>query len=302
LSFSFLSSLPLFFLVLSGDFEVDFLDFLLGERDFVLDLFLRRGDLDGDLEMLLFFLLRSLDRDLEVERLLLRIGDLVRERVRLLGLDLERDLLLLRGERTGDRRLGGDLVLDLLFLDFDLDLERAFDLDLPLDVRPLDRLLLRDIDLDLDFRKFTDEGRLTTSLLERLGFLPEAIRSLSGLIIALLACSTFRHFPPKITPLYCKAVGTDSGAENSMKAYLFSIGLHILIYFTSPTPEKNAISCSDVTDLSISFTNIVLLISSISTGSVLQVITGGGGKPGMVPAVSSAGNPDGRYPVVAKVA
>jgi len=264
-------------------------------------LFFLLRSLDLDLERLVLLLDLDLDRDLEVERLLLRIGDLVRERVRLLGLDLERDLLLLRGERTGDRRLA-DLDLDLLFLDFDLDLERALDLDLPLDVRPLDRLLLRDIDLDLDFRKFTDEGRLTTSLLERLGFLPEAIRSLSGLTIALLACSTFRHFPPKITPLYCKAVGTDSGAENSMKAYLFSVGLHILIYFTSPTPEKNAISCSDVTDLSISFTYIVLLISSISTGSVLQVITGGGGKPGMVPAVSSAGNPEGRYPVVAKEA
>jgi len=292
LSFSRLSSLLLFFFDLSGDLDIDFLLFLLGDRD--LDLFLLLGDRDGDLVTLLFFLRRSLDRDLD--RLFFLFGDL--------DLDLELDLrLLLIGDLvldrlllllTGDRRLGGDLVLDRLFLDFDLDLDRAFDLERPLDVRPRDRLLRRDIDLDLDFLKLTEDGLLTTSRADLPGLRPDAIRSLSGLTIALLPCSTFRHFPPKITPLYCNAVGTDSCPENSMKACLFSPGLLILIYFISPTPEKKAISCSGATDSSISFTNIVRLISSISTGSVLLVITGGGGRPGIVPLVSSAGNPEGK--------
>jgi len=80
----------------------------------------------------------------------------------------------------------------------------------------------------------------------------------------------------------------------NLNASLFSITLLILIYFTSPTPAKKAISCSDVTDGSMSLTNIVLLISSISIGSVLHVITGGGGRPGIVPEVSSAGKPAGK--------
>ena len=41
---------------------------------------------------------------------------------------------------------------------------------------------------------------------------------------------------------------------------------------------------NNITDWSISFTNIVFLISSISTGSVLLVITGGGGRPGIDPS------------------
>lgn len=84
-----------------------------------------------------------------------------------------------------------------------------------------------------------------------------------------------------MTPLYCIAVDTDSPTENSINACLAcSVPLAYLRYFTSPTPEKNAINCSDVIVGLISLTKIVLRISSISTGSVVLVIIGGVGRAG----------------------
>jgi len=243
------------------------------ERDV---LFRRRlAPLDRDRDLLL----RLFDRDLDLDR------DRERERRFRTG-DLDRDLER-RFDRTGELRRRGDLDFDFLRRD------REPDRDLALERELFDRpreLLRRDRDLDRDrffslsseageesptlalitlIPQLADVGRFTTSRPARRGFLPVAMRSLSGFTIGLLACSTFKHRPPKNTPLYCKAVGTDSGAVNSMNAYLVSSLLQILMYLTSPTPEKKAISCSDVTLASTFCTNIVRLISSNSTGSAL---------------------------------
>jgi len=249
-----------FFFARLGDLDPDFDgDLLLRVLDRDLDLLLLRFDHDLDL-----------DRDLERDRRL-RTGDLV--------LDLDR-----RFNRAGDDRRRGDFDLDFLRRDLDPDRERALERELL--ERPRD-LLRRERDLDLERRplsslfgdvsptcafitlipQLADVGLFTTSRPVRNGFRPAAILSLSGFTIGLFACSTLRQFPPKNTPLYCSAVGTDSLAENSMNAYLVSSFLHILMYFTSPTPEKKAISCSDVTSPWTFCTNIVRLISSTSTGS-----------------------------------
>jgi len=87
-----------------------------------------------------------------------------------------------------------------------------------------------------------------------------------------------------------------------MKAYFVTSFCPILIYLTSPTPEKNAINCSDVTSASTFCTNIVRLISSSSVGSEVCVIIGGGGIPGIVQAGSGGGKALGRYPVFDMVA
>lgn len=188
----------------SGDLDVDlFLLLRRGERERDLDFFLlfRRGDFDLDLEGDLRF--RVLERDLDLERLL-RTGDLVRDR--------DRRFL------TGDDRRRGDFDFDFRRRDLDPDRDRAFERELF--ERPREPLR-RERDLDLERRDFSspgdapstfalitripqlaEVGLFTASRPVRKGFLPAAIRSLSGFTIGLFACSTLRHIPPKNTPLY----------------------------------------------------------------------------------------------------
>lgn len=61
-------------------------------------------------------------------------------------------------------------------------------------------------------------------------------------------------------------------------------------------PEKKAITCSDATSSEMFSTKIVRLISSISAGSVVEVIMGGGGRPGS-PPVEFCGKNCGNTPV-----
>lgn len=173
--------------LLSVDLDFDLRDLLCdGDLDFERDLFLvfLRGDLEGDLVVERFLLLLSLDRLREClwrgECDLDRDLDLRRLRER----DLERLLERLRGDLEYDRLLclDRDRDLDLLLL---LELER--DLERREERRSRERLLLRDGERDRECRKSKSGFRTSTSLILRTGVRPEAICSLSGLTIGVLA-------------------------------------------------------------------------------------------------------------------
>lgn len=125
---------------------------------------------------------------------------------------MERDLRFadLEGERVRDRLLREpDLERDLRLLDLDVDLCRDLD---------------RERDLDLS------AGSISSSMMDEASFtrrmaLSTSFLSLSddfddGLTIAFLEWLTLRGLPPKIAPLYCNAVFTALGSENSTKANL----------------------------------------------------------------------------------
>lgn len=254
--------------------DLDFRSLDLERLGFLLSLLLERRK----------FLCRDDERDLRRLSLYLSLeGERVRDRLLLRDSDVERDLRLmdLEGERVRDRLLRDpDLERDLRLLDLDLDL--CLDLDLE-----------RDLDLSAGSisSSIMEDASLTRRIALSTSFLSLSEDFDAGLTMAFLEWLTLSGRPPKIAPLYCKAVFTALDSENSTKANLVGwvSSPDILTYLISPQPEKNAMSCSAESVVSKLPTYTVLLISSILLGSTLVNGGGVGRGAGIVSVVANPG-------------